>query len=141
MCPTIGGLQVEVPSRLGGGALTLVVGGRAGQGSQCCFSSGALDFLRSAFRLGAERVRVGDLETVTVSSHNHNAVAPRLPHPPTGGYRTECGNPWLVGVEGSVEDGFGSGFNEVAALGQGLLHVGVMGPVASWIVPSSVKSP
>lgn len=89
-----------------------------------CFCAGSVDLLRHSFRLGAERVRVGDLVPLTVGGHNQGAASPLLPLPPTGRYRTECRNPELVGVEGGVEDGFCSGFDGVAALGQGLLHVG-----------------
>ena len=118
------GLQVEVPSRLGGGPPTLVLDSWAGQGSQCCFGPGAFDLLRCALGLGAERVRVGDLVVVPVGDHNQGAASPLLPLPPTGGHWTECCNPWLAGAESGVEDCFCSGFDEVTALGQGLLHVG-----------------
>lgn len=113
-----------MPRRLDGGAPTLVLEGRAGQRPERGFGTGAVDLLRRAFGLGAERVRVGDLVPVTVSSDNQGAASPLLPLPPTGGYRTEGCSPWFVVVEGGVEDGFCSGFDEVAALGQGLLHVG-----------------
>ena len=92
-----------------------------------CLCVGSVDLLRCAFGLGAERVRVGDLVPVTVSGDDQGAASPLVPLPTAGGYRTECCNPWLVGVEGGVEDGFCSGFDEAAALGQGLLHVGVHG--------------
>lgn len=61
---------------------------------------------------------------VSVGGDDQGAPSPLSPLPPTGGYRTEDCNSWLVGVEGGVEDGFCSGFDEVAALGQGLLHAG-----------------
>jgi len=54
--PAIGGLQVEVPSRLGGGAPTLVLDGRTGQRPERCFGPGAVDLLRRALRPGAEPV-------------------------------------------------------------------------------------
>lgn len=74
--------------------------------------------------MGAERGRVADLVPVTVSGHDHGAASPLPPFPPIGWDRTECRNPWFVGVDGGVQDCFCSSFDEVAALGQGLLHVG-----------------
>ncbi len=94
-----------MPRRLGGGAPTLVLEGRAGQRPERGFGAGAVDLLRRAFGLGAERCRIGDLVPVTVSSDNQGAASPLLPLPPNRGYRAECGNPWLVGVEGGVEEG------------------------------------
>ena len=66
---------------------------------------------------------VGDLVSVSVGGDDQGAASPLSPLPPTGGYRTEGCNPWFVGVEGGVEDGFCSGFDEVAAPGQSPLHV------------------
>ena len=95
-----------------------------GQRPVCGFGPGAVDLLRCTSRLGAEWGRVGDLVSVSVGGDNHSAPSPLLPLPPSRGYRTECCNPWFVGVEGGVEDCFCSGFDEVAAFGQGLLHIG-----------------
>ena len=75
-------------------------------------------------RRGSERLRAGDLVAVTVGGDDQGAASPLLPPPPIGWDRTECRCPWLFRVEGGVEDGFCSGFDEVSALGQGLLHVG-----------------
>ena len=108
-------LQVEVPRSLVGGATALVLDGWAGQGSQRGFGPGTVDLLRHARRLGAERGRSGDLVPVTVSSDHHSAASPLLPPPLIGWDRTECCDPWLLGVEGGVEDSFYSGFDEVTA--------------------------
>ena len=111
-------------SRLGGGAPALVLDGWAGQGPERGFCAGAVDFLRCALGLGAERGRVGDLVAVSVGGDRHSAASPLLPRSFTVRHRTECRGPGLVGLQGGVEDRFCPGFDELAASGQRLLHVG-----------------
>lgn len=93
MCAVISGLHVELTCRLGGGTPTVIVGGRAGQGPECCVGAGAVDLLCRVLWLGAERGRAGDLVAVAVGGGNYSAAAPLFALPPAGGSRTERRDP------------------------------------------------
>lgn len=98
-------------------ATALALDGRASQRPQCCFGPGAIDPLHRTLRLGAERGRVGDLIAVTVCGDNQGASTPLFALAPAGRDLTECLGPGFLGAEGGVEDGGGSGFDELAVLG------------------------
>lgn len=74
----------------------------------------------------------GDVVAVVVCGDCVCGFAPGYGLVLVGGYLAECCGPEFVGVEGGVEDGVGSGFDEVAALVEGGSHLRVGHAVGVW---------